>query len=43
MNILDKIIEFKKEEVARNKQLISLEQLQQQENFNRQTFSLKRF
>ena len=43
MNILDKIIEFKKEEVARNKQLISLEQLQQLENFNRQTFSLKQF
>ena len=43
MNILDKIIEFKKTEVARNKQLVSLEQLQQQEYFHRQTFSLKQF
>jgi indole-3-glycerol phosphate synthase len=43
MNILDKIIEFKKEEVARNKGLVSLEALKQQESFNRQTFSLKEF
>ncbi len=43
MNILDKIIEFKKEEVVRNKQLVSLEALKQQEYFYRQTFSLKQF
>ncbi len=43
MNILDKIIEHKKEEVARNKRLVSLYELQQQENFNRKTFSLKDF
>jgi indole-3-glycerol phosphate synthase len=43
MNILDKIIEFKKEEVAKNKQLVSLEALKQQEYFNRQTISLKEF
>lgn len=43
MNILDKIIEHKKEAVARNKNLVSLEELQQQENFNRKTFSLKEF
>ena len=43
MNILDKIIENKKEEVARNKQLISQEQLRQQPDFNRQVFSLKNF
>jgi indole-3-glycerol phosphate synthase len=43
MNILDKIIEHKKEEVARNKKLVSLHELQQQENFNRKTFSLKEF
>ena len=43
MNILDKIIEHKKEEVARNKNLFSLEVLKQQENFNRITFSLKDF
>ena len=43
MNILDKIIEFKKGEVAENKKLVSLQELQQQENFSRQTFSLKEF
>ncbi len=43
MNILDKIIEFKKGEVARNKQLVSLDELKQQENFNRKPFSLKQF
>lgn len=43
MNILDKIIEFKKEEVLRNKNLIHLHELQQQENFNRQIISLKKF
>ncbi|MBK9484925.1 MAG: indole-3-glycerol phosphate synthase TrpC [Chitinophagaceae bacterium] len=42
MNILDKIIEHKKEEVARNKNFVSLHQLQQQENFNRQVISLKK-
>lgn len=43
MNILDKIIENKKEEIARNKQLISQEQLRQEPNFNRPVFSLKQF
>ena len=43
MNILDKIIEHKKTEVAYSKQLFSLEELKQQENFNRKTFSLKDF
>lgn len=43
MNILDKIIEYKKEEVARNKQFLSQEQLMQQPNFNRPVFSLKQF
>jgi indole-3-glycerol phosphate synthase len=43
MNILDKIIEHKKEEVVRDKNLISLHELQQQENFDRQIISLKSF
>ena len=43
MNILDKIIEFKKEEVAKCKKLIAVEALQQQVNFSRKTFSLKEF
>ena len=42
MNILEKIIEHKKEEIARNKNFVSLHQLQQQENFNRQVISLKK-
>jgi indole-3-glycerol phosphate synthase len=43
MNILDKIVEFKKGEVARNKNIISVTELEQQEYFNRKTFSLKTF
>ena len=43
MNILDKIIEYKKEEVARNKNLVSLAALKQQEGFSREVFSLKDF
>jgi indole-3-glycerol phosphate synthase len=43
MNILDTIIEYKKEQVARNKQLISQEQLMQKPNFSRPIFSLKQF
>ena len=43
MNILDKIVEFKKGEVARNKNFISITELEQQEYFNRKTFSLKYF
>jgi indole-3-glycerol phosphate synthase len=43
MNILNTIIEFKKGEVARNKDIISLAALEQYENFNRNTFSLKTF
>ena len=43
MNILDTIIEHKRQEVAQNKQLISASQLQEQPGFNRQVFSLKQF
>jgi len=43
MNILDEIIEHKKEEVAGNKTIISAEQLKQQHSFNRPVFSLKQF
>lgn len=43
MNILNKIIEYKKEEVARNKQFISQKQLMQMPDFNRRVFSLKEF
>lgn len=43
MNILEKIIEFKKAEVAGNKKLVPLEVLKQQAYFNRQTFSLKQY
>lgn len=43
MNILDKIIEFKKEEVAASKALVSLDALKQQEGFSRKIFSLKQF
>jgi len=43
MNILDKIIEHKKEEVARNKQFLSAEQLMQKPHFKRSVFSLKEF
>ncbi len=43
MNILDKIIDFKKNEIAGNKKLVSLDELKQSELFNRNTFSLKQF
>ncbi len=43
MHILDRIIEHKKIEVARNKQLVSMDALRQTENYNRKTFSLKSF
>lgn len=43
MNILDKIIEHKKEEVARNKQFLSAEQLMQKPFFSRTVISLKQF
>lgn len=43
MNILDKIIEHKKEEVARNKQFLSAEQLMQKPLFNRSVISVKQF
>jgi len=43
MNILDKIIEHKKEEVARNKRLLSPGQLREDPNFGRPVFSLKEF
>lgn len=41
MNILDKIIEQKKIEVAEAKRKVSLEELKDAEFFNRKTFSLK--
>ena len=41
MNILDKIIENKKQEVAESKNKISLTQLQDSPFFTRKTFSLK--
>ena len=43
MNMLDKIIEHKKVEVARNKKFLSPDQLRQAPYFNRNTFSLKQF
>lgn len=43
MNILNLIIEHKKEEVARNKQDVPLSRLMQQPFFNRPVFSLKQF
>jgi indole-3-glycerol phosphate synthase len=43
MNILDKIIEHKKEEVARNKKFLPHDQLSQSPNFDRVVFSLKQF
>ena len=42
-NILDIIIEHKKIEVARAKEITSLATLQQSENFNRQTISMRQF
>ena len=41
MNILDKIIENKKKEVAESKSVISVSQLKDSEFFSRKTFSLK--
>ncbi|KFC22954.1 indole-3-glycerol phosphate synthase TrpC [Chryseobacterium sp. FH1] len=41
MNILDKIIERKKQEIADSKSKISVEQLKDSEFFGRKTFSLK--
>lgn len=41
MNILDKIIERKKQEIADSKSRISMEQLKDSEFFGRKTFSLK--
>ncbi|MFT3680582.1 MAG: indole-3-glycerol phosphate synthase TrpC [Ferruginibacter sp.] len=43
MNILDKIIEHKKVEVANAKAAVSMEALQQNRLFSRKTFSLKQF
>ena len=43
MNILDTIIAHKKIEVAKAKEQVSVEVLQQTEFFNRSTFSLKQF
>ncbi len=41
MNILDKIIARKKEEIAFSKSKISVEELKNSEFFGRETFSLK--
>ena len=41
MNILDKIIARKKEEIAFSKSKISIEELKNSEFFGRETFSLK--
>ncbi len=43
MNILDKIIEQKKIEIVKAKELISVEQLKQNKLFDRRTISLKEF
>jgi len=43
MNILDKIIEYKRTEIEKNKKNISIDELKQNEFFNRDTFSLKQF
>jgi len=43
MNILDKIIAYKRNEVANAKARISEGELIQQNLFNRKTFSLKQF
>lgn len=43
MNILDKIVAFKKEEVAARKQQYPLQQLQQSHGFNRTPYSLSEF
>ena len=43
MNILDKIIEQKKIEIAKAKELISVEQLKQNKLFDRRSISLKEF
>jgi indole-3-glycerol phosphate synthase len=43
LNILQKIIEHKKEEVARNRQLFSQDQLRQKQYFSRTVLSLKQF
>ncbi|MAX80518.1 MAG: indole-3-glycerol phosphate synthase [Crocinitomicaceae bacterium] len=43
MDILDKIIAHKKQEVARQQELVSLETLQQQQHFQRETLSLSAF
>jgi indole-3-glycerol phosphate synthase len=41
MNILDKIVARKKEEIAFSKSKISVEELKNSEYFGRETFSLK--
>jgi indole-3-glycerol phosphate synthase len=43
MNILDKIIEQKKEEVKKQKSKVKIDDLQQSAFYNRNTFSLKQF
>lgn len=43
MNILDKIIEYKKKEVAERKERMPVQQLEKQSFFSRRTLSLKQF
>jgi indole-3-glycerol phosphate synthase len=43
MNILDKIIEHKKKEVAERKERVPVQELEQQSFFSRKTLSLKQF
>ena len=43
MNILDKIIDYKRKEVAERKQLVSESLLRENDLFKRPVFSLKEF
>jgi len=43
MNILDKIIEYKKREIEKNKKNISIDELKQSQFYDRDTLSLKQF
>ncbi len=43
MNILDKIIEYKRKEVQKSKATVSIDELKQAELYDRKTFSLKQF
>jgi len=43
MNILDKIVKYKREEVEAQKQKVSLDELMKSDNYSRKTYSLKDF